>query len=39
MKTYPKIDAESIVGHSDIAPERKTDPGPAFEWNKIREEL
>ncbi|MBT3346965.1 MAG: 1,6-anhydro-N-acetylmuramyl-L-alanine amidase AmpD [Thiotrichales bacterium] len=39
MKTYPKIDAESIVGHSDIAPERKTDPGPAFEWSKIREEL
>ncbi|MBI5006384.1 MAG: 1,6-anhydro-N-acetylmuramyl-L-alanine amidase AmpD [Nitrosomonadales bacterium] len=25
-----------IVGHSDIAPDRKTDPGPFFDWNKIR---
>lgn len=26
---------EHIVGHSDIAPGRKTDPGPYFNWNKI----
>jgi AmpD protein len=25
-----------IVGHSDIAPHRKTDPGPSFDWNKIK---
>ena len=26
---------QQIVGHSDIAPGRKTDPGPYFEWQKI----
>jgi N-acetyl-anhydromuramoyl-L-alanine amidase len=27
---------KEIVGHSDIAPGRKTDPGPYFNWQKIR---
>jgi AmpD protein len=30
---YPKITDDHIVGHCDIAPDRKTDPGPAFDWN------
>lgn len=29
---YPKISRDRITGHSDIAPGRKTDPGPAFDW-------
>lgn len=31
---YPAISQRRIVGHSDVAPGRKTDPGPAFDWGR-----
>ncbi len=39
MARYPAITAERIVGHEHIAPGRKTDPGPAFDWPRLRRVL
>ena len=33
---YPHITPARITGHNDIAPGRKTDPGPHFDWQQFR---
>lgn len=39
ISAYPSITPARIVGHADIAPGRKTDPGPCFEWPRLLAEL
>ncbi|HQQ63130.1 MAG TPA: 1,6-anhydro-N-acetylmuramyl-L-alanine amidase AmpD [Pseudomonadales bacterium] len=39
QQRYPAITAERIVGHSDVAPGRKTDPGAGFDWLRFRSAL
>jgi AmpD protein len=36
MQHYPAITTARIAGHSEVAPGRKTDPGPAFDWPRFR---
>lgn len=34
-EAYPSLSLSRITGHSDIAPGRKTDPGPVFDWQRL----
>jgi AmpD protein len=38
-RAYSSLVGADVVGHSDIAPGRKTDPGPAFDWQRLRDLL
>ncbi|SFX23332.1 AmpD protein [Marinospirillum alkaliphilum DSM 21637] len=39
MQTYPEITSARICGHQQVAPGRKTDPGPAFDWSMYLQAL
>jgi len=39
QRLFPAITPQRIVGHSEIAPGRKTDPGPCFDWARYRTRL
>jgi AmpD protein len=35
-RSYPTLSSERVVGHSEVAPGRKSDPGVAFDWPRLR---
>ena len=36
---YPGIGSDCVVGHCHIAPGRKSDPGPDFDWGRLQRNL
>ncbi|WP_308665843.1 1,6-anhydro-N-acetylmuramyl-L-alanine amidase AmpD [uncultured Aggregatibacter sp.] len=39
MRTYPHITKERIVGHCDVSPGRKIDPGQYFDWQRYLQNI
>jgi AmpD protein len=39
VAAYPGLSLDRVAGHCDIAPGRKTDPGPAFDWQQLQARL
>lgn len=39
VNVYPGLSLEHITGHEHIAPGRKTDPGPFFDWERLSQVL
>lgn len=35
IAAYPRLSRAAIVGHLEVAPGRKTDPGPVFDWTRL----
>ncbi len=39
MRRYTRLSLDGIVGHQEIAPQRKRDPGSSFEWSRLYREV
>jgi len=39
ITTYPQLSRDTLTGHCDISPARKTDPGPLFDWARVNQML
>ncbi len=39
LAAYPGLSREHIAGHGDVAPSRRADPWPVFDWDRLRAAL